>query len=487
MTDWTFEGNIGGDGIREEMWIRQDIMLDRGEVLEYRDKDVHICADISCSGALRFENCVVFFGGEEDCSVINLKNRAELSARNCDFRSGGLIRSHPASNCGESGFFYFIDGCDDARVTITDSRISDAAFFIKLDCGGELKMERCEIKNPMSSFVDLYIPKSVRISDCLIKIEDNGGEKLISEWMASNQPHVGRKIFGSSSHHDDGKIRANVRQCRVLANEPSAEIILGEEITVFGLDNASFDECEFVLVPNAIYQPSLVEDCRFEGCLNAVKSDFRTDMGFDMRGCVLDGCTDAVSVQAKADSVISGCEFKDCTDAVIRAMSYGGRIDVERCRFENLSFSEERDGCLDRAFIRYDMGGSGRTSTIRDCVFSGVLAEDGYIIMADTFERIAGPIVEVEGCNFKFCTTSRDDEILIRRGASYYDFCGKERWIRGVSVGRDGCVGLEEPDDDEDYGCDGFLDKLTVGHVAGGAALGIAAFVLGKYLWDRRG
>jgi hypothetical protein len=200
---------------------------------------------------------------------------------------------------------------------------------------------------------------------------------------------------------------------------------------------------------------------------------------------------DAVSIQTGPGAEICDCSFKNCGGSVIEATSYGGPVNIGDCRFENISFREGKSSVRahsDRAFLRFSMSNGGETSRVKNCVFNDVRPGKDFIIMADTFEKVTAPIVEVDGCSFINCVTDRDDGELVRHGSTYYDFWDKERSVKGVSVDYGSCEGLLESGDSDNYGTEGFFGAPDVGKaLIGGTALVLGAIALGKYVWDRRG
>ncbi len=430
--------------------ITSIMQIRAGETKQYRNKNIHLSAYVSCEGTIDIDHCVIFYNESEFGDEITLTSGAKFYIRN----SLVICKGYDTS--------YFVNCKGANEIVFDNTTFIDCAYMIKVSSPVCFAMTKCVIKNCCDEFVYLYCGED---SVC-----DIIGNRIIQNGL--NQFNRGKCCNGILSRlfNVSGDKSANVRISENYVKEENEFRIAGKDLdeikekqaaakTPLGMlvdcsietlkdicyNRLTYFQCEFGEVVNCtfegIYAPlraKTVKECRFEDCDEAVFAQETID------NCVFINCTNVIRHGKGID--ISNCQFISCFDSIVNFSLYGGGATIEYCQFVNLKnnqtfekVSSEFDGGY--ACLTFSRRKGENPNYLRKCIFNGVELGDSFLIgAANGFHKPEGIIAYVEDCDFRNCSTKKISGNLIRENVPYDKLFNKRETCQAIKV--QNCRGL---------------------------------------------
>ena len=414
----------------DEITISSPLIISADESVVFSGKNIHLQSSIYCEGNLSFENCTLHCREVDTNYGVTLAETGTLSIFKC------TIRNH--SN-GEPYFFT----CENSVCSLSDMKSTMTMSFKHcefIDCCtfiyGSVFMEHCRILNPGSNFI-------------------NGGDFEVhignSEFSIKTMP-----LFISNETHIIGGVKLHFSECLVYGTQEDAP---GNTIDQFigHVAHCYIEHCVFRCLNYTVisaYGPSSIRLSVFDQCKSLLGGDGK----FNIEDCRFDGC----ATLGVCGGTIVRCQFnpsignlKDKNNSVISGL---GGVQINACEFNNW------DGKNGKNMIHFSC--CGDRTEINQCIFRGMKAGEGFVIVGDGAENPHG-VINVTNCKFINCTTKRESGQIIRHYDTYFTFFSREKRVQTVYV-RD-CMGLDQINS----GGSGVVGVISKTHTANGDVIGL--------------
>ena len=414
---------------REEITLTSPVIITKGETVAYKGKIIHLQSSIHCEGNLVFEDCTLHCRELGTNYGVTLTETATLSVSKCTVRN--YANSDVCFFACENGWISQSDAKNTVAMSFKHCEFIDCCTFIY----GSVLMEHCHILNPGSDFINSgnfevhigasefslqIIPKfaskgdqiircsKLHFSECLVHgTPEEVSDKMIDYFIGSYAPgyfDVEHCIFRHLNY-------------AIINNFSSTSIRL-----------SVFNQCK-----NLSWGKINIEDCRFDGC-----------------------------AELSADGTIARCQFNPSIgnpeSKSSRVISAFSGLQINNCEFNNWVGKNGED------MIRFSCYG-GDKAEINQCIFRGMRAGDGFVIVGDG-EKDSFGAVNVMNCKFINCTTERESGQIIRHYDTYFTLLGREKRVRTVDV--QDCTGLDQVNSGG-----GVVDVILKTHTADGEIIGI--------------
>jgi hypothetical protein len=428
-----------------DLTINSILHIDEGETKYYSNRIVHINAYIYCKGQLEFNGCLVYYNESDSSDEITLEEGASLIFKNSKIVCKGKDEQP------------FIQAKGENEVILQNCELENCSYFINSNYNGKLLIDRCKLENPSVSFLDGSF-ESGMISNSLIHFSKQGEQ---------TSPFFGDSIFKSYQNDSDFV----VKECLIEGQEhrPFQE----NNLTLFNIEGAIFENCSFKNVSNCIYNAGEVSRSEFIECQNAIDITSIFNKDRNIENCKFEKCHQAIKAE---NTTIINCQFVECQNRIIET-GISGNVSIEFCEFYNLFYTDEitllDDACL---YFTRMKGNDASYSTVKKCLFNGINLKEGFLIMGNVFEKLSGPTAYIEDCNFQNCVTNRSSGKIIKEYSSYFGLFNKQIEVKAIEIRN--CKGLDKINLENGYTDDVIIKAKTSKGLKIGATI-VATSVVG--------
>lgn len=386
----------------EEVSITETLQVSAGEKKEYRNKIIHMLADIEGSGELKFKACVIHFGENNATGTIRLSKGSSLSMEQCTVECHSMIgKSGETGN--EQQFFVTYDGENGAsKISFDRCEFNYCGGFLEMAPSTNLMMVCCKINNPRPPFLKQNVdPQSIsglcKILNCEMMFNEiNAGKENKCEFFCGNIHISDSKACGicdiTEEEKDQDEERKNVLLCKGSGQ------------------NLQVENCSFYRLSNVIRSATNVRLSVFEHCQQCIYDTQKIE------DCRFDYCTYALSSIDK----IENCQFNNCSQQAISGNTTGGTF-IWKCDFNNWNgispmislYGFDKDFC--------------ELNTVNNCTIVGAKAGKYPIISSHISSKLKSSqmVSEIGNCKFINCTRRGNGE-LINRVDQYESLFGKK-------------------------------------------------------------
>ncbi|MBE6021454.1 MAG: hypothetical protein E7228_06945 [Clostridiales bacterium] len=429
--------NIAGEAkwlcfAKDEIYIEERIIIEKGELGEYFDQIVHFNNSIYCYGELTFNGCAIYYNEPDTDGKIYMYQGSKITLKDCTV----ICRGRDGKR--------FIQGEKENSVYAEGTKFIDCSDFlmVEYDCK-ELVISKCEFLNCCGGMFDLYLDQQGHCSiyDNVIKQEKRAAFNLYKNnsiewykktvfWIGGGSSTCGMEFKNNSvtvdpAFNEDiytGKERYDA--VYYLASKYLEVTDCSFEGMSRGIDacyvrNCSFKDCDGAVLTNLDFDKkifSYVENCTFENCMNVILTGFETR--------------------------VTECRFISCRRGIIRPSSLMGGVYINDCEFKDIVLDQNRarhefldvfrdDACI--VFAR-DSRPECETNGLVNCRFENVSIKDGYLIAADGYEKPFGEVGFVHNCSFTNCKTDNAQGKLIDDKSSFKNIFRKNIVVEVIRI-----------------------------------------------------
>lgn len=416
------------------MDVTHSIEIPLGKELIIEKRLIRIASrhNIVCHGTLVIRNCVIQSNEAGHAGCIEI-NGGLLKAEDCAFRNLRHFQDH---------YFIRVDGGDASFVNCKFDACSKFIYANK-----RLSVTNCEFLNCLTNTI--RFPAQSKAESCNIK-----GSTIISEEIPSFLSGSLSDLQGNPGILCLETEHACVSDITITESSTFTKqfhkkvkyhassytyIYAGGVLEGLHLHDTSLPVCGLALVQNS----------DFENCSNTIyTSDRHSKYAPHIKDCNFIRCENVINADKR--TLVEKCIFQDCSGSMVGSsiLSFGGGIQVVSCRFlrcKNRSSGEKWTKALTSAansLIFFNCGGSSATNRVEDCIFDGIMINEGYCIAPSTVDAFPGYLVLINNCEFKNCFTNRNDCKIIKEDVSWYGRFGKGKSARAVRISK--CVGLQD-------------------------------------------
>ena len=395
----------------EMMNVTNMVQVVPGQTLTYRHKELHLSSLINCCGTLELENCIIIFNETDAADEITLESGASFLAKNCTFLCKGFDKAA------------FISLAEECAATFEQCVFVDCAFFISAGHAKEVTLTNCELYNCGEGFLTYDDGGTLTLDNLKIDIQedrfDNRKKGTLFKQAEYNSTCTINNVYATCSHYED-------ERPVMFFNTPAAAIT-----------NSTFIGCGECITA------SKVENCVFENCSGKyVDIISNYVLSSAITGCVFDHCTEIIDIGTS--SVITQCKFVDCYDKLIN--SGGTESEISFCEFINCRNTAKdkkqgQDTSDPTACIKLYAENTSKNSVIKKCIFDGIDIDEGFLISASIHRKLSGRMIQVDGCDFRNCSTRRASGKIIKTFAHYRGMFDSVKNEQAISIVN--CRGLD--------------------------------------------
>ncbi|WP_313638879.1 hypothetical protein, partial [Paenibacillus sp.] len=429
-----FENKSNEKSEMEEIHISSILHIPQGETRCLQNKIVHISAYINCKGNLEFENCVIYYNETEASDEITLAKGANLK-----FSQSTII-------CKRIDKRPFIQGKGNNAISLFQCELQDCSYFIEGEVDSSILMNQCRLMNPGIDFMkgswNKIEGEITECSFCFTKISDEQVEHYKSFYSANIIELRGSFL---------------IQECVVNVAEKSGWEDLG--ITIFNISGGIYRNCSFDNLKRCIENCAEIHESIFKDCEDVVNLGYGNEKTL-IENSIFEACERIV---VGSLYTLSNCQFIGCSNSILN----GGGITVEYCEFYNLVHDEQ--GLLPTSCFTFTGGKDSPDNRIVKCLFNGVQIQDGFLVQGTYYEKIPGPKVYIEDCNFQNCVTKRESGKIIKEYAHYFGLFNKMIQIKPVTIVN--CKGIERINQENGYTEDVIIKSETSKGVKIGASI----------------
>lgn len=403
---------------KEDENITCSLQIKKGEVKEFRNKNVHISAIIQCEGELIFKNCTIYYNESHAKNEIHLMENAKLSIIDSKVICKGLSEEP------------FVKDKHENTIVFENTIFEDCSYFFSASSYNLImfSMCKCKLHNCYTDFLDLHV-----IEDTVLKIADNIiVQDNVSIFQKIKNLTIMIKVWDGSTVNSSNK---EIINNTVIEKESFKKICEKEHgIIYFDVRRISIEKCSFYGMTEGIHAFK-VKDCKFENCNRAINCMIMPSNHIKDRhiaNCVFIKCTNVIDVCD--DIIISNCYFISCYNTIISPAAMGfftGGIKVKFCYFiniKNLSSNNARMGYeQDASSIVFRRSGTNNSMAnyLEKCIFDGVSIDNNFLIAATGSVKPSGTVMYIEDCDFRNCKTNRKSGKIIKEYLQYNNLFGK--------------------------------------------------------------
>lgn len=379
---------------REEINLIQIQTVKKGINARMVNKNIHIRATIECYGKLHLDHCTIYYNEPDMGGVIFLAKGANLIMTDCVIFCCGERRK------------YLVHADSDNSIAIQRCTFIDCAYFLKGRKVKTFEMSNCIMNNCFVQFMELECTGSKDAPNRVFRqnlffsdefpemyweIEEDMDPKIMiridstESFPFQDNIFVEKGTFKIPRKRNSDRTRFNVIDYYIYCTKGKFENITcielkggfrGQEFT-----NSYFFDCTEV-VETSLEKPALVTNCVFE-C--------GTSLLF-----------------LSAGTKVTHCQFIRCEDALIRPLSdKDNPYELDHCQFVNIKLDNDYMLETDRNWEKNKI-----PTRIKNCTFSGIQAYENYIIELVWWGKAIRHSVSVEDCEFRDCTTLRNNRKL---------------------------------------------------------------------------
>lgn len=403
--------------------ITSILQIGKGEVKEYRYKNIHLSAYIKCEGELIFKHCTIYYNESDARDEILLAENAKLSIVDSEVICKGM----------DENSFITCEGKN--IIEFKNTSFEDCSYFLdtKYFYVSSFIMDNCRIHNCYKGFVHISIRE-----DAICKLTAN---IIIQDNLAVF--HKGRgyfdliSIWGTSKDDDVSEnIVIEKESFRIAGRKEKEEY---NAITYFRFSKLNVKKCSFYGITSPIHVKDISE-CRFENCDSAIDAE---ESSID--NCIFVNCTNIIDVGN--GTKITNCRFDSCYNRLIFSSYVRSGICVEYCQFSNIknlpsnnawAGMEEHLSCI--IFGRTKERHS-KANYITNCIFDGISIDKNFLIAATGYEKPYDTVTYIENCDFRNCETRRASGQIIKEYMQYDNLFRKPQKFHANIVKN--CTGLD--------------------------------------------
>lgn len=420
---------------KEDENITCSLQIKKGEVKEFRNKNVHISAIIQCEGELIFKNCTIYYNESHAKNEIHLMENAKLSIVDSKVICKGVNEE------------FFVKDKRKNTIVFENTIFEDCSYFLS-DSSYDLisfSMCKCKLHNCYTDFLDLGV-----CEDTVLKIADN----IIVQDNLSVFQKIKKltTLIGISDCSDVNTGNKEIINNTVIEKESFKNIYEKEHgIIYFNVREISINKCSFYGMTEGIIALK-VKDCKFENCNRAINcmimpTYYKKDRY--IANCVFIKCTNVIDVCD--DIIISNCHFISCYNTIISPAAMGfftGGINVKFCHFiniKNLESNNARTGYEQNAssiILRRSGTNNSVANYLKQCIFDGVSIDNNFLIAATGNVKPSGAVMYIEDCDFRNCKTNRKSGKIIKEYLQYNNLFGKTQDFHANVISN--CSGLDK-------------------------------------------
>lgn len=418
----------------KDISISNNLYIEQGKTKKFENNIIHLSSIINCDGNLLFDNCVVYYNDTGDTNEINLAGDATLEFMNCKIICKGTDRAS------------FIEAEGISDIVLQNCELFDCSYFIDLKEESKILIDSCKIENPSKEFINGTVKKGM-ISNCHIKFTEI--PKLIVESTNDDSLYG---IFNCNLIDETDEFI--IEECLIYKDKLLSES--QSDIRVFDIAGAVYKNCSFTNISNCISKAKRVNKSKFLNCIDVIVTEQHSGIKID--DCIFKYCERIV--QAGKGSIVSSCQFFKCRNRIIE-VGVCGNVTIDFCEFYNIKYengaSGFKDACL---YFPKAKGQEANVSRVRNCIFNGVNARDGFLIMGDVHDKKSGITAYVEECSFKNCVTNHESEKIIKEYSSYSGLFNRQIKVNAVVIYN--CRGLDKVNKkNEDIAISQGLNKIN--------------------------
>ncbi|MFS0821604.1 hypothetical protein [Bacillus sp. 1P02SD] len=453
--DETFYAELKDDEIQYEMIEKEDevistiLHIPSGTVQEFHNKNIYINTYIRCEGTLRFENCTVYYNESEETNEIIVEEGAELEFLNCDIFCKGEVDN------------FFIQTKENSELLFRNCEFYGCSYFAKLEYNGSITIEKSKFINPSENFLSGQYKRGT-IRNCVFTFT------TIPKSSTKGNEYSWNPIFNVNTYWEDPQFV--IQEC-VVNGDALTNSSTTPALVIFDIEKGVYQNCSFEYLNNCIRNAKEVVQSVFTNCGSVLTLGGLLSMEeIKLTNSLFIKCESVV--EASHSSIISNCQFIDCTNNIIKT-DFDGGVTIEYCEFDNLTYTNGSsfvsEGSL---YFQRTKNKSSTFSTVKKCVFNGFKTESGFLILGNVFEKIKGPTAFIEDCTFQNCVTNRESGKIIKQYSSYFGLFNKEIEVEAISIRN--CRGLDKINKENGY----TEDVIIKGETPTGAKIG-ASIVAG--------
>lgn len=403
----------------EDYIVSEMLHIQNGEVKEFVSKKLHINSIVNCEGRIEFNNCIVYYNDSDHTSKVKLGDSATLEAKNCIFVCENKDTRHFISAEPKAASVKF-ENCD----------FRDCSYF--LNCYLDVfQLNNCKLLNCACGFIETgahddgihYIIKNNVIESKALTLFNTNEKKYEPLFKLYGKGSITNNRIEGSEHLID------------IGERYKGKYFIADECTMSQCEfyNASYctdahniSKCVFKNCNTPVYHyPSFIDECEFEDCTDAILISSEKSQ---IKNCKFEDCTNAICIHF-GKSQIKNCKFVSCKNRLINA----SQADIEFCEFRNCEFLNYNI-IFNKAAIFIENFTRVLSSTIKNCIFDGCNAGEGFLIKSDVHKKSKGSVLFVEDCDFKNCTTKRKDNKIIDVMSSYLSAFNNLKFVKTVCV-----------------------------------------------------
>jgi len=400
----------------EELILSENMTIGENEERIFENKAICFRGNIECRGRLVFRNCQLHYYEESFEGRILARDTAQLEFDTC------VIRSFSTNNRQ----FFIRDG----RIKIIKCIFEEASYFMDYPSEEFLQIEDSEFINcyAMLDGREVFLKKSskMRMAHCYILCEKK--PNYIDESIKA-------PLFKEK--------QLTVHDCKIIGKK---EVEYNENFLFSYNELFVVDEIRNCSFENLIISSSAanISGCTFENCHNVIKiRNYRYEEKSFVENCTFVKCKYIMDLRDKV--LVKDCEFAECESPLIMVNQ---RCHIENCCFYNITITK---GFEDSVLLNgegvgiffFPSEGYIDSSSIKQCIFKGIRANDGFLIAVDANKNIYPEIATMSECVVEQASTTRTSGSLIKTRYQYFGMFNKLREEIGLKVNSD-CKGFFE-------------------------------------------
>ena len=395
------------------------------------NKEIHVSSIITCRGSLTFINCNIIYGSENSSGQIVMEqgtNGATLEFINCN-----II-------CEKEPLHPFISVTEKNYITFQHCILNNLNNFIEADRRGVcISIIDTKFFNP-SPLCIRSKTGMFSATNCLFEFNKKINIIPKNYNKAYYEPAI---INFSFSDNPNGSVITN---CTIR------QTVFNEIPCMFSIHGAIIENCAFenTYMRKIVSHITRVENCKFYNCNSVCSSGENVVIKNSLfYNCGSDTYLDPV-IHVEDNSIIDSCKFYKCSGTLIdlHTESIGGKI--VNCDFIEVTLPEPKIASVNHGFIcpSSDNHGllnfskhSGHASTVKNCSFNYIAANEGYLIKTGDCGKQKEHTVSIQNCKFNNCITLRNDSELIQTQNRYYTYLRNTPHLQPATEISD-CTGL---------------------------------------------
>lgn len=410
----------------EDECISSMLTIAKGELVVFKNKNIHLKSYIKCYGELKFHNCIIYYNEYESGDEIQMGEEASIIFDGCAIYCKGY---------DESVFITNTDNCNN-KFTFKNSSFYDCSYFIKVNNVSKAIIENCYFHNCFKGFMN------VSLKDDAEFIMDSNYFKLYGI-CTFNLSHIDRfhnTIINIESQSYEDSLDLCITN--MLIEESIQELSEAKDKDMILLDANRIKLRQSTIL-------GLTKDIRVQGVYNCYMKDcvngfiicgWAYEIASEIKDCLFDNCTEIIKHALCTSLTISDSNFVSCYGQITNDCP---QVKIEKCNFYNTKYIIKKDRFL--PLLSWEKGCIGvreAGSYIKDCIFDGIELDGAYLIAGTGLDSSAKNICSVSGCYF-LNWKKRDNDKIINEYSEYYGMFNKKKTVKSIDVSSN-CKGLDK-------------------------------------------